>query len=62
MAAIFSYGFDIAKKNFEEKGCEFFTLGDYDSLITEASKTGFISDDEISQLRDWRINPETWGK
>jgi orotate phosphoribosyltransferase len=62
MAAIFSYGFDIAKENFEEKGCEFFTLGDYESLITEASKTGFISDEEIEQLREWRINPSTWGK
>ena len=33
MAAIFTYGLDKAKENFENHDCELFTLGDYDTLI-----------------------------
>ena len=60
MAAIFSYGFQIAKENFENANCKLFTLSDYSSLLSEAVKTNFISKDMISSLEEWRSSPSTW--
>ena len=62
MAAIFSYGFQIAKENFENANCKLFTLSDYSSLLSEAVKTNFISKDMISSLEEWRSTPSTWNK
>ena len=60
MAAIFSYGFDQAKENFEKADCELFTLGDYQTLITQALQTKYISESEVEILEKWRENPSQW--
>ena len=52
MAAIFSYGFDQAKENFEKADCELFTLGDYQTLITQALQTKYISESEVEILEN----------
>lgn len=62
MAAIFSYGFEVAKNNFMEANCKLFTLSDYDALVENAAATGYINQDSSSLLRDWRTNPSEWGK
>jgi hypothetical protein len=36
MVAIFTYGFDQAKENFQEAKCNLTTLTDYDSLLQQA--------------------------
>lgn len=62
MAAIFTYGFDIAQKNFEEEDCTLIALTSYEILIQQALKSQFITDKDISSLQKWRENPETWVK
>lgn len=61
MAAIFTYGFKVADKNFEEKGVKLVTLSNYSSLIDEAIQKNYVSADTLESLRKWRRNPEKWG-
>jgi len=60
MIAIFTYGFEIAKKNFTNKNIELKTLCDYNNLIETAKDNNLINEDEIKSLLRWRKNPEKW--
>ena len=60
MVAIFTYGFDIAEKAFEEKGVDLVTLSDYSHLIEQASDTKYVADNEVSLLSEWRTSPSEW--
>jgi len=60
MVAIFSYGFDIASTNFEDKNIELTTLSNYESLLEQALDSNYISDKELLTLTDWRRNPSEW--
>lgn len=60
MAAIFTYGFKIAQENFEEAKIDLVTLSEYDTLIDEAIEKGYVSDTELSTLKEWRIQPSEW--
>lgn len=60
MIALFTYGFEIAKKNFTNKNIELKTLCDYKNLIETAKDNNLINKDEIKSLLRWRKNPEKW--
>ncbi|GGE09699.1 orotate phosphoribosyltransferase [Psychroflexus salis] len=60
MLAIFSYGFDLAKSNFETANVKLHTLSNYQTLIEEAHKQSHIFEKEISLLNKWRENPAEW--
>ena len=60
MIALFTYGFDIASKNFEDANVELYTLSNYENLIEQAADTNYISTDEIKTLQEWRTNPSEW--
>lgn len=60
MIAIFSYGFDVATKNFSQENVPLQTLGDYETLLQQALKIGYISENELSILKKWRENPSQW--
>ena len=60
MAAIFTYGFEVSKKNFEKSRVELATLSDYTHLIEEAVHRGYIDNNEIGTLQDWRKEPSKW--
>ncbi len=62
MVAIFSYGFNTARKAFEAANVELNTLSNYDALIDVASETGYIRPEDIDVLKEWRFSPSTWGK
>ena len=62
MVAIFSYGFNTARKAFEEANVELTTLSNYDALIDVASETGYIRPEDIDVLKEGRFSPSTWGK
>jgi orotate phosphoribosyltransferase len=62
MVSIFSYDFEIAKRNFAEKECALYCLSDYNYLVKKALDTGYINETKLQTLRNWRKNPETWGK
>ncbi|MCB0400586.1 MAG: orotate phosphoribosyltransferase [Flavobacteriales bacterium] len=60
MVAIFTYDFDVAKRNFEEKKCKLITLSDYNILIKVAADSNYISESEIHSLSEWREAPHNW--
>ena len=62
MVAIFTYGFDIAQENFENKRIPLVCLSDYQTLIEEGMLTGKVTKDQVSALKQWRDHPQTWGK
>ncbi len=62
MLAIFTYGFKQAENNFALNNCELTTLSNYNSLIDIALQTKYISEDFLPTLKQWRQNPEIWGK
>ena len=62
MAAIFTYDFDVAHKAFQKEKCELLTLSDYDVLLQQAVKSGYITEDQQSLVKSWRKDPENWGK
>ena len=60
MAAIFTYGFDLSVKNFNNAKCDLVTLSNYDNLIEQAMDTGYVSNKEVNALKKWRIAPDKW--
>lgn len=60
MAAIFTYGLDVAAKNFAEADVELRTLTNYDTLIEVASREEYIRPADQESLAAWRRNPEAW--
>ncbi len=60
MLAIFTYGFEIADDNFKKKGIDLHTLGSYEYLIQQASETGYIKEEQLNTLMEWRKNPSQW--
>ena len=60
MAAIFTYGFERSKTNFEEKNIDLHTLSNYEALLEQALDTGFINDKELNVLSQWNSNPSEW--
>ncbi len=60
MLAIFTYGFDVATTNFNKKEIELHTLSDYEHLIEQASETGYIKEEQMNTLMEWRKNPSQW--
>jgi len=62
LAAIFSYGFDVAADNFKQANCPFVTLSNYNALIKYAGDNQYISAADVEVLKQWRENPAEWGK
>lgn len=60
MAAIFTYGFDIAEENFKNANLDLFTLSNYQNLLNLAVAKRYISEDEEQTLREWNSSPSTW--
>ena len=60
MAAIFTYGFEEATRNFLEADIKVATLTNYAALIEEALQQNFITKEDILSLKAWRADPGTW--
>ncbi len=61
MAAIFTYGFKTATDNFKKAKCKLVTLSNYDTMITQALQSNYITDNDLKSLQAWRENPAEWG-
>ena len=61
MFAIFTYGFPVADEHFQQKQCPLFTLSNYNILIEKALKEGYIKEQHLASLQEWRKAPEKWG-
>ncbi|QBN20150.1 orotate phosphoribosyltransferase [Flavobacterium nackdongense] len=61
MAAIFTYGFDVAQENFQKANVDLFTLSNYQNLLNLAVAKRYITEMEEATLREWNQSPSTWG-
>ncbi len=62
MVAIFTYGFDVAVKNFEAASVPLICLSDFEHLLPEALKMNYIKAEDLEHVKKWRSNPSQWGK
>lgn len=60
MLAIFTYGFETAVNNFKAKDVELHTLSSYEYLTEQASDTGYIKEEQLRTLMEWRKAPSQW--
>jgi len=60
LAAIFTYGFQLAEDNFKEANCKWFALSDYNAMISTAAETGYIQESDKTSLEGWRNAPSEW--
>ena len=61
MAAIFTYGFDVAEQNFKNAHVDLFTLSNYENLLNFAVAKKYITESEQAILKEWNTAPESWG-
>ncbi|MFH7015200.1 orotate phosphoribosyltransferase [Flavobacterium sp. FlaQc-47] len=62
MAAIFTYGFNVAEENFKSANIDLYTLSNYENLLDLAVQKQYITEDQQSTLLEWNESPSTWGK
>ncbi len=62
MVSIFSYGLQESKDNFKEAKCPLVTLAHYDTMLTKAVETNYITPQDLKLLRDWKKDPKNWMK
>jgi len=62
MAAIFTYGFNVAQENFKSANIDLFTLSNYENLLDLAVQKQYITEDQQSTLLEWNESPSTWGQ
>jgi len=60
MAAIFTYGFDVATENFKNANVDLLTLSNYQNLLNLAVAKRYITEEEEQTLREWNTSPSTW--
>lgn len=62
MIASYTYGFPVAEEAFREAGIELVTLTDYEHVVAQALKTGYIEEADVQLLHEWRKDPAGWNK
>jgi orotate phosphoribosyltransferase len=60
MISIFNYGFDIATRNFYDADVSLISLSDYSHLVTQALNQKYISEQQVTSLKAWRVDPANW--
>ena len=62
--SIFNYGLEQAAKEFSslDPKCEVRSLLTYDILLEVAKKTGYLTEEQIKLLEEWRADPYNWGE
>ena len=62
MVAIFTYGFPLAQEQFAAANVELTTLSNYEAVLKLALETGYISEEMLPTLQEWRKDPGNWKK
>jgi orotate phosphoribosyltransferase len=60
MVASYTYGFDVAEKAFKEANVELVTLTNYEAVVEQALATGYIKEEDVELLNQWRKAPSEW--
>ena len=62
MVAAFTYGFPIAEEAFKKAQVKLLTLTNYQAVVQSALQTGYIGEDDVPLLNQWRKDPANWKK
>lgn len=62
MVASYTYGFPVAALAFAEADVRLETLTDYDHVVEQALETGYIKNEDVELLHEWRKDPANWKK
>ncbi len=60
MVAIFTYGFDVAEKNFEEAKIPLICLSDFNHMLKEAVDKKYLDENQLIYVKSWRVDPANW--
>lgn len=60
MVAAYTYGFDVAAKAFKEANVKLVTLTNYEAVVAEAVRIGYIDAADVEVLNEWRKDPAHW--
>lgn len=60
MAAIFTYGFEIAEKNFQQAGIPLVCLSDFNALLQTAIEKNYLDESQLMHVKSWRVDPANW--
>ena len=62
MVAAYTYGFAEAEQAFRKAGVTLVTLTNYEAVVAEALRIGYITEDDVELLNEWRKDPANWKK
>ena len=62
VVSIFTYELEKASAAFLEEDVPYFSLTDFTALTEVAKEKQYILEEELASLRQWKTNPEEWGK
>lgn len=62
MVASYTYGFSQAEQAFKDAKVTLVTLTNYEAVVAEAVRIGYIAEADIELLNDWRKDPANWKK
>jgi orotate phosphoribosyltransferase len=60
MVAIFTYGFEVAEKNFADAKIPLVCLSDFNHLLKEAVNQKALDEDQLIYVKSWRLDPANW--
>lgn len=60
MVAAYTYGFAVAERAFKDAGVKLLTLTNYEAVVAEALRTGYIKESDVQLLNEWRRDPAHW--
>ena len=62
MVASYTYGFPVAEKAFQDADVKLYTLTNYEAVVSEALRIGYITENDVETLNEWRKDPANWNK
>ena len=60
MVAAYTYGFPVAEKAFQDAKVPLVTLTNYEAVMEVALRTGYIEEEDVETLNEWRKDPAHW--
>ena len=60
VVSIFTYQLEKGKKLLNEAKITAYSLTDFETLSTIANEKGYIQEEDLAKLSEWRQNPEQW--
>lgn len=60
MVAIFTYGFEVAEKNFAAAKIPLICLSDFNALLNAAVQMKYLDEVQLIHVKSWRLDPANW--